>query len=270
MGLTELLWMLAAGGGTTLGALLIVVWRDPSDRLFDLSLGAGAGIMLAATVLGLIPAALEDGSFMPFLIGFSFGVAVIAWGDNIIPHVHARFSEKNKATISEDHERFVTENEAGTGGEEERIRRGLLLTSAIALHNFPEGMAVGVAFATGSSELGVALALAILVHNIPEGLAVALPLRSMRFSLPRTIWWTAVTGLIEIAGAFIGYLLGRHVEVLLPYGLGFAAGAMLYVVVDEMVPAAHTRGEQRASVIFLVSFAAMAAVMHYIGALVAS
>jgi ZIP family zinc transporter len=260
------LWCIAAGGGTTLGALLLSVWRRPSDRAYDLSLSAGAGIMLAATVLGLIPAAFASGSFFAVSVGFAAGVVLVAYLDRVLPHWHARFAEGRK---QDDEARYIDEDDAGLPQRTERARQALLLTGAISLHNFPEGMAVGIAFAGGGEELGIALALAILVHNVPEGLAVALPMRSMGMGLGRTTVWTTVTGLIEVAGALLAYAIGTSVEGLLPWGLAFAAGAMLYVVIDEMVPAAHTRGEQRASLVFLGAFLAMTAVIETLGGFIA-
>jgi zinc transporter, ZIP family len=260
--LGPVLWCIAAGGGTSLGAVLLSVWQRPSDRAYDLALGASAGIMLAATVLGLLPAALAAGSFTQVAIGFAAGVVLVAWLDTRIPHWHARFRE-GRAT--DDRARFIDDEDAGVAELADPHRRTLLLAGAISLHNFPEGMAVGMAFAGGGTELGVALAIAIFVHNVPEGLAVGMPMRAMGMSLPRAVGWTTVTGLVEIAGALLAYAIGSSLEGLLPWGLALAAGAMLYVVIDEMIPAAHTRGEQRASLVFLLAFLGMAAVIEVLG-----
>lgn len=257
-----IVWCVVAGGGTSLGALLLGVWQRPSDRAYDLALGASAGIMLAATVLGLLPAAGNAGNFAQLAIGFTGGVVLVAWLDRVLPHWHARFVEGRR---SDDRAMFIDADDAAVPAMSEPQRRTLLLTGAISMHNFPEGMAVGIAFAGGGTELGIALAIAILVHNIPEGLAVGMPMRAMGMSLPKAVWWTTVTGLVEVAGALLAYAIGTSVEGLLPWGLAFAAGAMLYVVIDEMIPAAHTRGEQRASLVFLVAFLAMAAVIDLLG-----
>jgi ZIP family zinc transporter len=265
--MTAVLWCIVAGGGTTLGALMLVVWKRPSDRAYDLALGASAGIMLAATVLGLIPAALDAGTFLQVAIGFAAGVALIAWMDRALPHFHARFAE---GRAEDDTARYYDEAVPPVVAAKDTPRhRAFLLAAAISLHNFPEGVAVGIAFAGGGTELGVALAIAILVHNIPEGLAVGLPLRAMGMGIGRAVLWTTVTGLVEIAGALLAYWLGQSVEGLLPWGLAFAAGAMLYVVIDEMVPAAHTRGEQRASIVFLAAFLGMATIIELLGGFIA-
>jgi ZIP family zinc transporter len=193
-----LFWILAAGGGTSLGALLLLIWKHPSDRLFDLALAGGAGIMLAATVLGLLPLSLSSGNFWIVALGFSLGVGLIALADFKIPHWHARFVEHKKG-----HDLFVKAEDAQIEDRPSispHLSRAVLLVSAIALHNLPEGMAIGIAFAEGE-DLGIALALAILIHNIPEGLAVALPMRAMKMSLPRVIAWTTLTGVVEIIGA---------------------------------------------------------------------
>lgn len=262
--MTPILWCIAAGGGTTLGAVLLAVWKRPSDRAYDLALGASAGIMLAATVLGLIPTALDSGSFGQVAVGFTLGALLIAWLDKALPHFHTRFAE---GRAEDDEARFLDE---AVPPEDEPRRQAFLLSAAISLHNLPEGMAVGIAFAGGGEELGIALALAILVHNIPEGLAVGLPLRASGMGMGRAVWWTAVTGLVEVAGALAAYAIGTSLEGLLPWGLAFAAGAMLYVVIDEMIPAAHIRGEQRASLVFLLAFLGMAAIIELLGGFITS
>lgn len=260
--MTQFVWMIAAGGGTTLGALALVVWRTPSDRAFDLALAASAGIMLAATVIGLLPAAQASGTLFEVVSGVALGALVIAAADRLIPHLHARFTEG----VPERDYAFVddVEGPVPVGQLDDEDRRGILLTAAVALHNFPEGMAVGIAFAAGG-DLGVALAIAVLVHNIPEGLAVGLPLRSAGLSLRRILGWTVLTGVAEIVGALLGYALGDLLAGILPFGLAFAAGAMLYVVIDELVPAAHSRGDQRSSLSFLAAFCVMALIMGLLG-----
>jgi ZIP family zinc transporter len=262
---STLIWSLAAGCGTTLGALLLVVWRRPSDRAYDLALSAGAGIMLAATVLGLLPAARAAGSFLEVAAGFALGAIFVAYLDHALPHWHARFQEGRSG---DDEAHFTDADDAELGELDDQRRRAILLTSAISLHNLPEGMAVGAAFAAGGDELGVALAIAILVHNIPEGLAVALPIRAGGSSRRRAIAWTTLTGLVEVVGALAAYAIGTAVDGLLPWGLAFAGGAMLYVVIDEMIPAAHTRGEQRASLVFLAAFLGMAVILELLGGLI--
>jgi zinc transporter, ZIP family len=251
------LWCVAAGGGTSLGALLLSVWRRPSANAYDLALAGSAGVMLAATVLGLLPAALDAGTFGQVAAGFAVAVLAIGWLDRGLAGWYERFRRHRAA-------------QHGADRLDERNHRAIMLTGAISLHNLPEGMAVGIAFAAGGTELGVALAIAILVHNVPEGLAVAMPLRAAGMSLPRAIGWATLTGVVEIVGALGAYVLGTSVDAVLPWGLAFAAGAMLYVVIDELVPAAHEGGKQRASMAFLMAFLGMATIMHLLGGFIAT
>lgn len=117
--------------------------------------------------------------------------------------------------------------------------------AAMTLHNIPEGMAVGVAFAAGGAEFGIPLAIAIMLHNIPEGFAVAAPLYGTGRSPKRIALMAGATGLVEIPAAFLAFALFSVVDSLMVFGLAFAAGAMLYVTVDELIPAAMQRGNER-------------------------
>jgi zinc transporter, ZIP family len=158
---STLAWIVGSGLGTAVGGLALLLVRRPSDRLLDYLLGFTAGVMLAATCFGLLVPALDEGGIGEVAVGFVLGGAVLAAMDRIIPHAHARFREAG--------ERPAEELAAG--------RRAVLLVSALTIHNIPEGMAVGLAFAAGGPELGVPIALAIGIQNIPEGFAAAAPLR---------------------------------------------------------------------------------------------
>jgi ZIP family zinc transporter len=125
-----------------------------------------------------------------------------------------------------------------------RLNSAWLIILAIAIHNFPEGLSVGVTLGRGYNVLGAAVAIAMGLHNIPEGLACALPLASEGYSARKVLWYTTLTGLVTPIGAVIGASAVELIEAILPYGLAFAAGAMLYIVFDEMIPQSHRNGHE--------------------------
>jgi len=234
---TTAFWLVAPGLATGLGGLALLVYRRPGDRMLDLLLGTTGGIMTAAAVFSLLVPALDEGTVGEVVLGFLCGAAVLALLDAYIPHAHARFSE-------------------GAHGREER--RAALMLSALTIHNLPEGLAVGVAFAAGGSELGVPIAVAIGIQNVPEGFASAAPLLAARAPLRTAVGVAAATGLVEPPAALLGYAIAESVTSLLPAALAFAGGAMVYVVVDEMLPESRERGNEReATGGFVVGFTVM-------------
>lgn len=236
-----LLWILAAGAATGLGAIGLLILRRPSERLLDSLLGFTAGVMLAATSFSLLVPALDRGTVGEVLAGFALGSGFIALLDARIPHAHARFRERG-----------------GMAAEERAARRSVLLLTALTIHNIPEGLAVGLAFAAGGSELGVPLALAIGIQNIPEGFAAAAPLAQAGVSRRSAALVAAATGTVEPPAALAAFFAFELADVLLAAGLGFAAGAMLYVIVDELIPESHGHGyELAASLALLAGFALM-------------
>jgi ZIP family zinc transporter len=234
-----LAWILAAGLATAVGGLGLFLLPRPSDLLLDGLLGFTAGIMLAATAFSLLVPALDEGTIAEVVAGLAAGGALLLALDVVVPHVHLRFIERGHADVR--------------GG-----RRAALLLSALTIHNVPEGMAVGVAFAAGGPELGIPIALAIGIQNVPEGFAAAAPLLETGTSRRRAVGVAALTGAVEPPAALLAFAAVSVASVLLPFGLAFAAGAMLYVVVDELVPESHARGNERvASVALLAGFALM-------------
>jgi ZIP family zinc transporter len=245
MDATTLFWLVVPGLATGLGGLGLLVVRRPGPRLIDTLLGATAGIMLAASVFSLLVPALEDGSVWEVVAGFTVGAAALALLDATIPHVHARIREREAR--SEEH-------------------RAALMLSALTIHNVPEGLAVGVGFAAGGPELGIPLAVAIGLQNVPEGFAAAAPVLATGASLGAAIGFAVATGLVEPPAALLGYAIAESVSVLLPLGLAFAAGAMVYVVVDEIVPESHGRGNEReATAGLVVGFAVMMLLDNVLG-----
>lgn len=242
-----LFWILAAGAATGLGGLGLFLMPKPSDLLLDILLGFTAGVMLAASAFSLLVPALDEGTLAEVLVGVGAGGVALLALDAYVPHVHLRFTEHGR-------------------GDEHAAHRATLLLSALTIHNIPEGLAVGAAFAAGGAELGVPIALAIGIQNIPEGFAAAAPLIDVGSSRRRAAAVAAATGAVEPIAALAALGAFGLANALLPFGLSFAAGAMLYVVVDELVPESHARGNERAATAaLLVGFALMVALDNAFG-----
>jgi ZIP family zinc transporter len=239
-----LFWIVAAGAATGLGAIGLLVLRKPSERLLDTLLGFTAGVMLAATAFSLLVPGLDHGSVAEVLVGFGLGAAFIAVLDRWVPHAHVRFAERS-----------------GLAAEDRAAReRSILLLAALTIHNIPEGLAVGLAFAAGGADLGVPLALAIGIQNVPEGFAAAAPLAGAGVSRRSAAFIAAATGAVEPPAAFAAFFFFELADALLAAGLGFAAGAMLYVIVDELIPESHGHGHEfDASLALIGGFALMLA-----------
>jgi len=232
-----LFWLVAPGLATGVGGLGLLVVRRPGDRLLDTLLGATGGIMAAAAVFSLLVPALEEGEVAEVALGFLVGAAVLAALDAYVPHIHARFTERSQTR---------------------EARRATLLLSALTIHNLPEGLAVGIAFAAGGSELGIPVAVAIGLQNVPEGFAAAAPLVATKASVWTAVGFAVATGLVEPPAALLGYAVADSVAFALPAALAFAGGAMIYVVVDEMLPESRERGNEReATGGFVIGFVVM-------------
>jgi ZIP family zinc transporter len=216
-----------AGLATGLGALPVFALRRMSAPLKAVLLGFGAGVMLAASAFSLLlPALQEAGRLMPGLpaalavaAGVLLGSGLFAVANRWVPHEH-----------------FIKGRE---GASAERIARIWLFVLAITLHNFPEGLAVGVGFGTDRIANGFALTLGIALQNMPEGLVVAVALRGVGKSSAYAFWVALLTGLVEPLGAVAGAGAVALAAPLLPGALAMAAGAMLYVISDEIIPESH-------------------------------
>lgn len=208
------------------GALAVLVWRNPSQRFLDGALGFGAGVMLTAAYTSLILPGVEYGGIYPVLIGIGLGGVFLRLADVWVPHMH------------------VVKGREGV--ETERIRAVWLFILAITLHNAPEGLAVGVGFGSEDLANAVKLMLAIGLQNIPEGLAVAVS--ALNIGLGATYYASVVgirAGLVEIPMALVGAWAVQTAEPVLPYAMGFAAGAMIYVISNEIVPETHRKGHAK-------------------------
>lgn len=235
--LQALLATLFTWGMTALGAALVFLARDIRKRTLDAMLGFAAGVMIAASYWSLLaPAiALSEGKsvpvWFPAVVGFMAG-GLFLWGvDKVLPHVHLGFPTEEAEGIKTSWHRSV------------------LLVSAITLHNIPEGLAVGVAFgaaAAGYPEAtlaaAAALALGIGIQNLPEGTAVSMPLRREGMSRVKAFGFGQASGAVEPVAGVIGALAVIVAQPLLPYALAFAAGAMIFVVVEELIPESQRGG----------------------------
>ena len=224
---------LSGFGATALGALVAVVLRDIAARTQDMMLGFAAGMMLAASSFSLILPGIAAAQSIcgnkllaacVVVLGLVLGVALMIGLDRFIPHEHQKSGRK--------------------GPDVQRINRVWLFVLAITLHNLPEGMAIGVSFATGDMQVGLPLTTAIAIQDIPEGLAIALALRVTGISALRAALIAVGSGLMEPLGAVIGLGLSTSFALGYPVALGLAAGAMIFVVSHEVIPETHRNGHE--------------------------
>jgi len=210
----------------TFGALLVLVWRNPSERFLDTSLGFAAGVMLTASFTSLILPGIEYGGLVPVVIGIVVGAGALDLIDHWMPHLHSITGPEGLATT--------------------RIKAVWLFILAITLHNAPEGLAVGVGFGSGDIPNAIKLMLAIGIQNIPEGLAVAVAALGAGFGAYYYASFVGIrAGLVEIPLAILGAVAVQFMQPILPFAMGFAAGAMLYVISDEIIPETHRKGHER-------------------------
>jgi len=239
---TETIWLgiaasLIVGLATGAGALPVLFIKKVSDKLLDVMLGFSAGVMLAATFFSLIIPAIDLSSVWIALLGIIIGAITLHLADRFIPHFHPML---------------------GAEGPSSRLSKVWLFALAITIHNFPEGLAVGVSFGSGDVAAGLVVAIAIGLQNMPEGLAVALPLLREGYSRRRCLWYGTLTGLVEPVGGLLGVGLVSVFNPVLPWALAFAAGAMLFVVSDEIIPESHRKGfEREATFGFMAGFVIM-------------
>ncbi len=232
--------LLATGftwGVTALGAASVFLTRQVSRRLLDAMLGFAAGVMIAASYWSLLAPAIEISAqigvpqWLPAVVGFLLGAAFLRGVDFVLPHLHRGLPLESAE------------------GLKTTWQRTILLILAITLHNFPEGLAVGVAFGAAASGLpqasvagAVALAIGIGLQNFPEGVAVAMPLRREGVSPFRSFWYGQLSAVVEPVAGMLGAGAVLLMRPLLPYALAFAAGAMIFVVIEEVVPEAQRSG----------------------------
>jgi zinc transporter, ZIP family len=222
-------------GMTAIGSSFVFLTRQPNRKLLDSMFGFAAGVMIAASYWSLLAPAIEISAgkaipkWFPPAIGFILGSFFILAFDKIIPHLHSGFPMEEKE------------------GVKTNLQRNILFIFAVTLHNIPEGMAIGVAFGSilsgGSSfRTAVILALGIGIQNIAEGSAVAMPLRCEGMTCRRSFHYGQLSAVVEPISAFFAALAVTSFQHIMPYALSFAAGAMIYVVVEEVIPESQKSG----------------------------
>ena len=240
--------------GTSAGAACVFFMKKNLNEQIQRALtGFAAGVMVAASIWSLLIPAIEQSSglgkfsFVPAAVGFWIGVLFLLLLDHMIPHLH--------------------QNSDKAEGPKSRLQRTTMLVLAVTLHNIPEGMAVGVVYAgylTGHAQITImgamALSIGIAIQNFPEGAIISMPLRAEGMSKSKAFLCGTLSGIVEPIGALLTILAAQHIIAFLPYFLSFAAGAMLYVVVEELIPEmSQGRHSNLGTLFFAIGFTLMMA-----------
>jgi zinc transporter, ZIP family len=290
--LTVLIVTGVAGLATGLGALPVFGRARVSHRVYDAALGLAAGLMVAASVFGLILPGMEEGTLAAVMGGLVIGGLVLLGGNYAIPHLHAEYREwfpeggatgddaaamslptgSSKATAESGQtnesvpDTSLGDPTASIDDPDSTLRKALLIGGAITLHNAPEGLAIGVAFASGLEEVALLLAIVIGLQNVPDGFAFAVPMGETGMSNTKVLVYTALSGFVpQVAAGLFGFSLVSVAAGLFPIASGFAAGAMLAVVFRELIPSSHGHGHADAATLaFLLGFVVVIAVDEFL------
>lgn len=209
---TTLLGLFFGTFGTTIGGIIGVVIKRNSNKFLSFILSLASGLMMSIICFDLIPEALEISDILHILIGIIFGIIVMIICDLFVQN---KFSNKSKGSTL--------------------LQTGIIVSIGLAIHNFPEGLAIGSGFES-SLKLGLSLALAIAIHDIPEGISMAVPMKNGGMKASKVIYLVVLSGITTGIGAFFGAIIGSISEKIISICLSFAAGAMLYIVSGELVP----------------------------------
>ena len=235
-----LLTAIGVGGATMIGALLGFFFKKATHKFNDIVLAFASGVMLAASVIGLIMPSLEHGGKFPLLvtiIGVFCGALCVNLIDRLVPHLH-RLTGVDGETHPE---------------KSNQLSKVLLFVTAIAIHNLPEGIAAVVGFGTGNTAEAVTIALGIALQNIPEGMVIIGPMLASGISSLRTLMIALFTGVVEVVGTLVGFFAVSISTAVLPFALAFAGGTMLYVISDEMIPETHAHGNEGGATYSLIA-----------------
>lgn len=240
-------------GCTIVGSAVVFFFKTVSRKLLDIMMGFAAGVMIAASFWSLLQPSIEYAkgnygvwSWMPAALGFLLGGFFLRFIDAVVPHLHLSKKDVSEAESLPEHSR-------------NKLSKTALLFLAITIHNFPEGLAVGVAFGALSSNSSpevfigaVGLALGIGLQNVPEGAALSIPIRTDGESRLKAFYWGSMSAIVEPIGAVLGAYAVMAMTAILPYALYFAAGAMIFVVVEELIPDSQTNGNTDVATLGLI------------------
>ena len=248
-----ILTAIGVGGATVIGALTGFAFKHISHKFSDIVLAFAAGVMLSASILGLILPSLDFGGRygLPItVVGIFCGAICLNLLDKVVPHLH----------------RLAGVDSSSPASQKDKLGKVMLFVAAIAIHNLHEDIAAGVGFGSENVAEALTIAGAIALQNIPEGMVIISPMLSAGVGKGRAFLLALITGLIEVAGTFIGYFAVTAASAILPLALAFAGGAMLYVISDEMIPETHAHGSERgATYALIIGFCVMLAADFYIG-----
>jgi len=223
---TLMVGLIAGVGGTGLGAILVIPFSQTSGVILSSMIGFAGGVMLEIVCLDLLPEATSQAGQYVMFSGFFFGIILMAFIDLMVSHLHMS-GQENGMDVR----------------RKELFKMGKLLTVGIAIHNLPEGLAIGSGLAI-SQAFGMGLAVLIALHNIPEGIALSAPNHGAGLRRSKTIIFACMAGLPTAAGALVGNLVASISKEVVSACLGFAAGAMFFITCDELIPQAHTETEK--------------------------
>lgn len=215
---TTLLGLFFGTFGTTIGGIIGVTFKNPSRKFLSFILQFAAGLMIAIICFELIPEALEISNISSVFIGIFVGVIAMVICDNLVKKIYSKREKRNKS-----------------GTSNSLLKTGIIVGIGLAIHNFPEGLAIGSGFES-SIKLGYSLALAIALHDIPEGISMSVPMKNGGMSKTKAVILTLLSGVTTGIGAFFGAIVGEISETVIAICLSFAAGAMLYIVSGELIP----------------------------------
>lgn len=251
----------ATGLCTGLGSLPFWFVTALPRRLYDTVLGLGAGLMLSAATLGLLTESLalvrlegelSPGMFMLVLLGFAAGFAILFTVERLIPHEHAGGHHDHLREGAVFHDEAHEERQAGKVSE--HVRQGVLISGALVFHRLPEGFAIGASFARGETQsLGILVAATVALQNICEGMVMAAPLRAGGIKPLRALLITAATGLTVPLTAAVGYFFSQQVSGAMPFALALAAGSLIGVTSNEIIPETHSHGNEAPATLGIVA-----------------
>lgn len=234
------------GGATILGGIIGFLFKNTNRKLQAALVSFAAGVMLCAAIVGLILPAM-DGTFFQVLlalVGIILGAIVLSFINRLLPELQIL---------------------VGVDESTEEINKALLLIAAIAIHNFPEGLASGVSFGCDKTADAILIAGGIALQNLPEGMVIIAPMLSAGISPLRTFCFAALTGILEIVGTFVGYAIIHTCGWVLPFALGFAGGTMLYIISEEMIPSTHdSQNDRWATFSLIVGFCIVLISNHFL------